>query len=704
MLRIAIDPQGGGDSSIAGSLPQQVVGSNGLVDKDLLLAIALLVETILEARGLRVSMTRKSDRNISKAKRAQVARDASADIYVSIAFSGSDDPKQQGVLATVHKASDAASADLAEKLQAAMVSALGHPPLGVRRLERAGLRPDRLSDGTAACELKISFLSDPKEAKRLENSEYLDIISETIAEQLLQFASIESEPNDEAQDRSPQDDPGADHQLPRSNEDPTFDFRKEGNFKMATIIIDPGHGGTTNLPCSTANNAVGPVFNTLEKDLTLQVALLLDQELRDRGHTDVHLTRSTDTNLSGHDRARFAKRFSSDVLVSIHFNGSRHHNAQGTETFIHRRQSGTSDSAHLCRAVQAAVLRATGLRDRNALHPPHFVKTAGFCVLNPDNHGPDTAAVLTEISFLDRADEERRLLRPSYRDEIAFALAEGIEAYLGAGSNLSRNFAAEEVEDAFALAAIESGEEGSAFRSAGTDGQEEFGGYAIADPVPAQPSALAGARDIAQILSAPVMTSPADLDERSEGEKVHGSDAPDFSGFGQDADADAEVIGRLFGSNMAALTSFDHPAFADFVRGLNLRYFQPIELLYLGGQHNRPGDPCQGLNSLPPRSLWQRIAATIQMLDEIRHRLGGPVRITSAYRNDDYNACVNGKAGSLHKQFNAIDWTSTVGTVSLWHSTAKQVRDSDPKYLGGIGDYPAQNFVHVDTRGHSVDF
>ncbi|KMW58758.1 N-acetylmuramoyl-L-alanine amidase [Candidatus Rhodobacter oscarellae] len=707
IITIAIDPQGGGENSIAGSHPSQVAAPNGLVDKDLILQIALEIEKVLEGRGMRVAMTRKSDRNLAKAKRSQVARDAAASLFVSLGFSASEDPNEQGVKAIVHPDADAGSSKLAEDLQQALSVAVGHPRLGIKRRKHAVLRPDRLPEGTPACELAIAYLSNPAEADRLADPAHLQGIAHVIADVLWDSAGGAYPRIEEPEATRPEPKRMPTAEVLKSQDLPAEKLQNREDFNMATIVIDPGHGGTADLPCSSKNNAVGPVFGTLEKSLTLDVGLRLDRELRNRGH-NVTLTRSTDVNVAGRERAKIAQRLNADVFVSIHFNGSTGHNAQGTETFIHRRHSSTGDSASLCRSVQAAVLRATGLRDRNALHPPHFVKKAGFCVVNPRDHSANTAAVLTEISFLDRADEERRLQRDSYRDEIAFSLAEGIEAYLTPETSVSPGLEDADVEDAFALSDWESAAEGSAFLQAEPqeygDGVEQ-GGHAIAGATPGvSPSIDAGVRDIARALSAAPPSTRADPDERGEETHLNGSDAPDFSGFGQDVDADARTLGQVFGPSMAALTSFDHPAFADFVRSLNLRHFQPIELLFLGSSHGNPGSDCHNLNELPPRHLWSRIAATIQMLDEIRARLGGPIRILSGYRNEAYNACVGGKPGSLHKQFNALDWTSTVGDVPQWHAIAKQVRASDPKFLGGIGDYPSRNFVHIDTRGHQADF
>jgi N-acetylmuramoyl-L-alanine amidase len=118
---------------------------------------------------------------------------------------------------------------------------------------------------------------------------------------------------------------------------------------MARIVVDPGHGGAaTILGDSTWNNAVGP-NGTLEKNLTLDVGLRVDKILRDRGH-DVRLTRSTDVNLRLRDRAKVARDLRAHAFVSIHFNGSIGHNAQGTETLVHTNFSRASAKLSLSAA------------------------------------------------------------------------------------------------------------------------------------------------------------------------------------------------------------------------------------------------------------------------------------------------------------------------------------------------------------------
>ena len=135
-----------------------------------------------------------------------------------------------------------------------------------------------------------------------------------------------------------------------------------GEIEVAVIIIDPGHGGAATIPHdSTWNNAVGP-SGTLEKNLTLDIGLKVTALLSAAGHSAT-ATRTTDVNLRLSARAALAKTRRADAFVSIHFNGSTNHDAQGTETLVELNH--TSKSARLSLMVQDALLAVTGLRDRN---------------------------------------------------------------------------------------------------------------------------------------------------------------------------------------------------------------------------------------------------------------------------------------------------------------------------------------------------
>lgn len=134
---------------------------------------------------------------------------------------------------------------------------------------------------------------------------------------------------------------------------------------------------------------------------------------------------------------------------------------------------------------------------------------------------------------------------------------------------------------------------------------------------------------------------------------------------------------------------------------LGLRYFKAHEFLFLGGGHYSNG-PCSGLNALPPKSLWPSIRQIAKAIDEIRHRLGAPIIMSSIYRNTSYNNCIGGVPNSFHKQFKAIDFRCLDGNgPPTWAAVAREVRSED-LFIGGVGTY--NTFVHIDNRGNNVDF
>jgi N-acetylmuramoyl-L-alanine amidase len=430
---------------------------------------------------------------------------------------------------------------------------------------------------------------------------------------------------------------------------------------MARIVVDPGHGGAATIPGdSTWNNAVGP-NGTLEKNLTLDVGLRVDKILRDRGH-DVRLTRNTDVNLRLRDRAKVARDLRAHAFVSIHFNGSTGHNAQGTETLVHTNFS--QASAKLSLKVQDALLPVTGLTDRNrTFNAATRIKPQSLGVLRPDFHDPATAACLAEVSFLDRADQETKLGNQTYLQNIAKAIAAGLEAFTGAAV-VAPPIPSPDVGDAIEVAAM-----------------------------------AAGAADAETFLE--LASVPAKLQHSPE---VGTADLTENAG------KPAGLFSKAFVNNtgpalalIAGAPPWEHLGeFVTFIGNLGLAHFSPDEFLFLGAS-NAAGT-CKGRNTFPPKPLWKNIKNTALMLDAIRKELGAPIRILSCYRGEAYNTCIGGESASLHMKFNAIDFTCSQGTPEIWRRVADRLRSSDAKFMGGIGVYPSSRFVHIDTRGSEANW
>ncbi len=113
---VVIDPGHGGIDSGA-------VAQGGVVEKTLALAIALQLRTEIEAGGrARVIMTRSDDRFLGLSERVRIAREARADLFISLhadSLSAAQDVRGATIYTGSERATDAESARLAQKENAA---------------------------------------------------------------------------------------------------------------------------------------------------------------------------------------------------------------------------------------------------------------------------------------------------------------------------------------------------------------------------------------------------------------------------------------------------------------------------------------------------------------------------------------------------------------------------------------------------------
>lgn len=228
---------------------------------------------------------------------------------------------------------------------------------------------------------------------------------------------------------------------PRSDQDAngSIDAVKGTCQSKRVIVIDPGHGGTANVPGSSYNNATA-VSGVLEKTLTLQFAQSLRTQLKSRSVTDilsdrglcdleVLLTRETDENKTSSARVAVARSNLADILVSIHFNGAASASARGTETFYKSAsnpgQTNEDDDRALASQVNGALFAALQQLDAGA-----------------KNRGdkPDTMTALKSIGVLRDAGVglSGRMCR-SILIEVEFITNVAADALLVSGAHAARN-------------------------------------------------------------------------------------------------------------------------------------------------------------------------------------------------------------------------------------------------------------------------
>ena len=223
------------------------------------------------------------------------------------------------------------------------------------------------------------------------------------------------------------------------------------------VTLDPGHGGV-----DPGNPGTYFPRGTREKDVTLQVGLLLREELRERG-VGVRMTRTIDTLIALGDRGGFCTA-ACDLFVSLHVNSLARRRGytevRGFETFF-LAEARTEDAARVAKMENDAVRFETGdsdgpitagldfiLKDlqlnehlresaraaelvQKKLRTVHTgddrgVKQAGFMVLTTARR----PAILIELGYSTNPQDGRYLTSRRSQRTMASAIADAIVEYL----------------------------------------------------------------------------------------------------------------------------------------------------------------------------------------------------------------------------------------------------------------------------------
>jgi N-acetylmuramoyl-L-alanine amidase len=189
------------------------------------------------------------------------------------------------------------------------------------------------------------------------------------------------------------------------------------------IILDAGHGGED--PGTSTADGV------LEKDLNLEITLLLGQMLMDKGYTVIY-TRTEDKllyapeeNIKGirkisdlKNRCKIAKEYPEAIFISIHMNSFGSSKYSGLQVYYSTK---TKDSEHLANLIQSSVKENLQLQNNRKIKPGNKI----YVLENIENIG-----VLIECGFLSNADEAKKLSEKEYQKILCFSIICGIIEYM----------------------------------------------------------------------------------------------------------------------------------------------------------------------------------------------------------------------------------------------------------------------------------
>lgn len=222
--------------------------------------------------------------------------------------------------------------------------------------------------------------------------------------------------------------------------------------RKVVVAIDAGHGGED----PGAKGATG----LREKDVTLQVARELADQINRQPGMQAVLTRNGDYFIPLKRRYQIAREHNADMFVSIHADAFKNGDAKGSSVWVLSPRGKTSEASRWLadRENRADLVGGVSLDDKDdslaavlldlqqgyamqasesiagnvlkalgRLGPTHrgYVERANFVVLR----SPDVPSILVETAFITNPTEEKRLRDDGHRRELATAVLGGVRNY-----------------------------------------------------------------------------------------------------------------------------------------------------------------------------------------------------------------------------------------------------------------------------------
>lgn len=178
------------------------------------------------------------------------------------------------------------------------------------------------------------------------------------------------------------------------------------NLSEATVVLDPGHGGSDSGALSTKNK--------MEKNYTLQLAQKTAKQLQAQG-ANVIMTRDTDKTVSLASRPGFSTANNANLFISFHFDSSPDDNtASGFTSYYYHDGLSMKLATDINRQMTNLPIDNRGINFGN------------FLVIR-DVKVP---SVLLEMGYINDNNDFKHIENPRYQELVAKDVKNGVNNYI----------------------------------------------------------------------------------------------------------------------------------------------------------------------------------------------------------------------------------------------------------------------------------
>ncbi len=156
---------------------------NDIYEKDITLAVAKKVRSILEQKGIDVIMTREDDTFVDKYDRAHLANDQKVDLFLSIHVNDLKQKQYSGI-ETYCGWLKLAGKQFAEYVHNSTVTASNAKDLGVACSNYVVVKYTRMPGAL----IEIGYMSNDKERKKMTSQAYQQTLAQGIADGVINYA------------------------------------------------------------------------------------------------------------------------------------------------------------------------------------------------------------------------------------------------------------------------------------------------------------------------------------------------------------------------------------------------------------------------------------------------------------------------------------------------------------------------------------